>query len=128
MQHPALTVLNLYTLTDTAEAFVSAITALAARVKAQGHPGILSYRFFVNPTTRTARAVIDYASADAWIGHHDISMGWPEMKALHAAAALSEATFLGEFTPEIAAWLAGSGLTARITTGNGFTAGFARGV
>ena len=126
MNLPALTVLNLYTLNAPAEAFVAAITALAARVQAEGAPGVLSYRFFVNPTDATARAVIDYADPQAWIGHHDLSMTWPEMKALHHAATLSEATFLGDFTPEIQAWLAASRLTARITSGFSSAAGFQR--
>lgn len=30
------------------------------RVEAEGRPGILSYRFFVNASERTARGVIDY--------------------------------------------------------------------
>ncbi|MDK1494791.1 hypothetical protein QN219_33340, partial [Sinorhizobium sp. 7-81] len=33
---------------------------------------------------RTARGVIDYKDPDAWIGHHDIAMNWPESSALTA--------------------------------------------
>lgn len=122
-----LTILNLYRLKADATAFVAAITALAARVEREGERGVLAYRFWVNAAEGTARAVIDYATPQAWIGHHDISMAWPEMKALHGVAALSEVVFLGPMTEEIRAWLAGSGLKAAIHTGFTSAAGFRRG-
>lgn len=74
MDAPQLTVLNLYRLTGSAGAFTDAVIALAARVEREGERGLLSYRFWVNATEGTARAVIDYATPQAWIGHHDISM------------------------------------------------------
>ena len=126
MTTPQLTVLNLYRLKASAEAFTDAITALAGRVQREGEQGLLSYRFWVNHADGTARAVIDYATPQAWIGHHDISMGWPEMKALHKVAVLEDVTFLGSLTPEIRAWLAGSGLTAKVHDGFAPAAGFRR--
>lgn len=65
MTEPGLTILNLYTLTDRADDFRVAIERLAARVCDEGHPGVLSYRFFVNTAEKTARAVIDYENASA---------------------------------------------------------------
>lgn len=126
MSGTALTVLNTYRLKKTPDDFRAAITALAARVQAEGHPGVLSYRFFVNEAAGQARAVIDYADAAAWIGHHDIAMVWPEMSALHAVAGLDEVTFLGEMTDQIKDWLKGSALTARVSDGYDFAAGFQR--
>ncbi|HEY6919381.1 MAG TPA: hypothetical protein VI412_08970 [Tabrizicola sp.] len=126
METPQLTVLNLYRLKASAETFTAAITALAGRVEREGERGLLSYRFWVNETDGTARAVIDYATPQAWIGHHDISMGWPEMKALHAVAGLEDVTFLGRLTPEIRAWLAKSSLTAKVHDGFVPAAGFRR--
>ncbi|MDK1494820.1 hypothetical protein QN219_33555, partial [Sinorhizobium sp. 7-81] len=73
---------------------------------------------------RTARGVIDYKDPDAWIGHHDIAMNWPEMTALHAAARLAEVIFLGLLTFEIQAWIDSSALTARVRAGNLFAGGF----
>jgi len=126
MNEPGLTIVNLYTLTGSADAFKAAIERLVARVRDEGHPGVLSYRFFVNEAEKSARAVIDYEDAAAWIGHHDIAMGWPEMAGLHGVAALSEVTFLGPLTPEIQDWIDNSKLTARIRHGNSFAAGFQR--
>ncbi len=123
---PGLTVLNLYALNAPAEAFTSAITALAARVQGQGHSGVLSYRFFVNPVAGVARAVVDYADTAAWIGHHDIAMGWPEMQALHGVAKLADVTFLGPFAAEVRDWLGRSTLTAQLHTGFDYAAGFQR--
>ncbi|SPF78461.1 antibiotic biosynthesis monooxygenase [Pseudoprimorskyibacter insulae] len=121
-----LTILNTYALLSTPEAFTAAIEALAARVETEGHPGIRGYRFFVNAGDSTARAVIDYDDAAAWIGHHDIAMPWPEMKALHSVARLTDVVFLGDLTPEIQAWIDTSTLTATIHSGNAPTAGFTR--
>lgn len=126
MDTPHLTVLNLYRLKESAEAFSDAIAALAARVEREGERGLISYRFWVNEAEGTARAVIDYATPQAWIGHHDTSMSWPEMKALHAVARLEDVTFLGSLTPEIRAWLAGSSLTAKLHDGFALAAGFRR--
>lgn len=121
-----LTILNQYSLLTSAQDFACAIRALCARVQAQGHYGVLSYRFYANPETKTARAVIDYESAQAWIGHHDIAMTWPEMRALHAVAKLDEVTFLGDMTPDIENWLAASTLTAVVRSGNSYVTGFQR--
>jgi hypothetical protein len=126
MPQATLTILNTYRLIGTVEDFSVAIAALAARVEAEGHPNVLSYRFFVSAAHGQARAVIDYADAAAWIGHHDISMTWPEMQALHRAASLSHVTFLGTLTDEIRAWLSGSGLKADIDSGYSAVAGFVR--
>ena len=126
MAETPLTVLNLYHLLAEAPAARDAFAALAARVEREGHPGIRSYRFFVHDDQPIARAVIDYAGPSAWIGHHELAMTWPEMRALHGLVRLAEATFLGPFTPEMQAWLAGSGLTARLETGFSYAAGFRR--
>ncbi|OHV79949.1 hypothetical protein LCM4579_03555 [Ensifer sp. LCM 4579] len=121
-----LTILNTYELKQTPEDFEIAVGALARRVEVEGHSGVLSYRFFVNASERTARGVIDYKDPGAWIGHHEIAMSWPEMTALHAAATLAEVIFLGPLTPEIQAWIERSALTARFRGGNIFAGGFQR--
>ena len=121
-----ITAFNLYELKGPAATFQTAATALARRVRDQGHPGILLYEFYVNEGDTSARALVRYRDAAAWIGHHDIAMGWPEMAALRAAAALTDVTFLGHVTPAIHAWLAASSITARIHDGNSLTAGFRR--
>jgi hypothetical protein len=122
----SLTILNLYRLTGTPEAFTAAVARLASRVEAEGERGVLAYRFYVDDREGSGHAVIDYASATAWLGHHEIAMGWPEMAALHAVAELVEVTFLGVLTPEIRTWIDNSALTARIRHGSRFAAGFQR--
>lgn len=123
---PRLTALNLYHLTAPAPQVAAAFAALAARVQAEGERGVAGYRFYLNEAQAQARAVVDYATPEAWLGHHDIAMPWPEMKALHGLARLAEVTFLGEVTPEIRAWIAGSSLTARVEEGFAPVAGFQR--
>ncbi|MEO8244802.1 MAG: hypothetical protein ABI832_21165 [bacterium] len=126
MTKPTLTVLNVYDLKGSAAAFTVCISALADRVRDEGAAGVLSYRFFVNEAAGTARAVVDYADPQGWIDHHDISMQWPEMTALHGVARLAEATFLGPVPAAIRDWLARSQLTAALHMGYEPAAGFTR--
>ncbi len=121
-----LTILNSYRLNAPPEHFARAIDVLARRVEAEGDPGVLSYRFFVHASEGTARGVIDYVNAAAWIGHHDIAMGWPEMSGLHSVASLTDIVFLGAMTSEIQTWIERSTLTARIRCGYAFAGGFQR--
>ncbi|AFL50287.1 hypothetical protein ABIE78_003917 [Sinorhizobium fredii] len=60
------------------EDFESAVGALAKRIEAEGHSGVLAYRFFMNASEGTARGNIDFKDPGAWIGPHDIAMGWPK--------------------------------------------------
>ena len=123
---PTLTILNQYVLKGSAAQFTVAISALTARVEHEGEHGVLSYRFFVNGPAQSAIAIIDYATPQAWIGHHDRSMAWQEMQALHRVATLAEVTFLGPLTDEIRLWLASSGLKAQVNSGYSLAAGFRR--
>lgn len=126
MSETRLTIFNLYTLTGTVAAFRATIEVLVDRVHQEGHRGIQSYQFYVNSAENSARAVIDYEDAAAWIGHHDIAMSWPEMRRLHSVATLSEVTFLGQMTPDIKDWIDRSTLTAKLNIGNAYAAGFRR--
>jgi hypothetical protein len=126
MADAALTIPNTYLLRGTADEFAAAVNALSERVEAEGERGVLSYRFFVSAGAGMARAVIAYADGAAWIGHHEIVMSWPEMKALHQVAELSEVTFLGPVSEEIRLWLSRSGLRAKVEAGYVAAAGFHR--
>jgi hypothetical protein len=126
MDLPALTALLTYRLDGPAEDFAAAAGQLAVRVRCEGHPGVLTYRFFADAATGSARAVVDYRDPEAWLGHHDIVTGWPEMAALRRAATLTEVCFLGRVTPAILDWMARSGLAAEVRHGFGFAAGFVR--
>jgi hypothetical protein len=121
-----LTILNRYRLISDGPSFRAAIETLAERVEAEGHPGVQFYRFFLQPGTSVCQAVITYSGPEAWIGHHEIAMQWPEMRALHKVAILEEVTFLGPYTAEIQDWLAGSSLKAVIRSGFESVAGFVR--
>ena len=105
-----------------ADAFVAAISALARRTEAEGHPGVLSYRFYVNRSENTAGATIVYADADAWVGHHRMAYEWDEMPALQATVALTGLTIFGPINDEMRDLAAGFTYTHY----DEFAAGFAR--
>lgn len=115
---------NRYSLHDAA-GFRAAVAALAARVRDHGYPGVQSYRFFC-PGPGEGRAVVTYADPDAWLGHHDLVMGWPEMAALRAAADLEEVLLFGPFSPQMQDWIERMALTGRVRHMGESIAGFLR--
>jgi hypothetical protein len=113
---------NRYALRDAA-AFELAAVALAARVRAEGHPGVLSYRFY---RQAEGRAVVCYRDPAAWVGHHDLIMGWPEMAALRSAATLEEVLLFGPVTAEMQDWISRMGLAGKVCLMGAAVAGFCR--
>lgn len=123
---PTLTVLINFDLIAPIDDVRRGIRSLAQRVQAEGGAGITGYRFYVNDTRRTARAVVDYTSAQAWIAYHDHAMTWPEMKQWRAVARMADVTFLGELSPAITSWMAANGMTVPAQSGYDLAAGFLR--
>jgi hypothetical protein len=119
-----IVVVNFYTLREAA-VFDRAVKLLVARVRLGGHSGVRSYRFFGNgPKER--RLVAIYEGPEAWIGHHDLIMTWPEMLALRAAARLARVDLYGPLTPPMQAWVDQMGLGARLRHQGEALAGFRR--
>ncbi len=115
---------NEYNLVGTAGDYVTAISALAQRTEAEGHPGVLSYRFYVNAAEGTAGATIVYEDADAWLGHHELAYQWPEMAALQATISLGRLTVFGPLNDAVERWLSRANLTS--THYDRLAAGFGR--
>jgi hypothetical protein len=113
---------NEYSLSDTADAYVSAIGALARRAESEGHPGVLSYRFYVNRSENSAGATIVYADADAWVAHHRMAYQWDEMGALQATISLEGLLIFGPINDEMREMAAGISYTHY----DDYAAGFAR--
>jgi hypothetical protein len=124
-QAPLIVVTD-YEIIDGPDRFAVAISALAARVEREGHPGLRSYQFFIAADGDRARAVIRYDGPQAWLGHHEICFPWDEMRAMHAAARLIRVAFLGPFTDAMKDWLARSPLRAEIVHYDRKAAGFER--
>jgi quinol monooxygenase YgiN len=102
---------NEYALQAPPEEFVAAIGALAARTEAEGHPGVLSYRFFVNAGEGTAGAVIVYEDAAAWMEHHRLAYQWEEMPQLQATVALERLAMFGPLNDEMREWVDNAGFS-----------------
>ncbi|MDP3261940.1 MAG: hypothetical protein U1E06_10030 [Tabrizicola sp.] len=121
---PTITVVNRYRLTAGQGAFVAAVSAMARRVDTEGHPGVRSHHFFC--ADGEGRAVVTYASPDAWVGHHDIAMGWPEMAAVRAVSALEEISLYGPLSDAMRAWLEKADLLGRLRHAGEAVTGFRR--
>lgn len=115
---------NEYNLRESPDAYLEAIRALSARTEEEGHPGVVSYQFYVNRAENTAGAAIVFADAEAWLAHHQMAYEWEEMPRLQATVALTNLMFLGPFNDEMEQWISTTGLSyARYDT---FAAGFSR--
>ena len=113
-----------YNLVQSSDAFVAAIQALAKRTEAEGHPGVLGYKFFVNTSAETAGAVITYTDANAWFAHHQIAYQWEEMPKLQATVKLQSLALFGPLDEEVEAWIQKAGLS--YTHYDTLAAGFVR--
>lgn len=120
-----IVVVNFYSIRD-AEAFDRAVRLLVARVRLTGHPGVKSYRFF-GSGPKERRAVVVYEGPEAWVGHHDLIMAWPEMVALRAAARLARVDLYGPLTAPMQDWADRMGLDGKLRHQGEAIAGFRRG-
>lgn len=121
-----ITVINRYRLLSGQAAFLAAVTALARRVERDGHDGVLEYRFHLAEGTVWGRAVVRYRDPEAWVGHHDLAMGWPEMAAFRSVAELTEVSLFGPVSPAMRDWIDRMGLAARVRLHGESVAGFRR--
>jgi hypothetical protein len=100
-----------YKLVQSSEEYIAAIQALTNRTEAEGHPGVLGYKFFVNTKTETAGAVISFVDAKAWFAHHQIAYQWEEMPQLQATVKLQSLALFGPLNEEVEAWIQKTGLS-----------------
>jgi hypothetical protein len=115
---------NEYDLKDSPSAYLAAIQAVARRTEAEGHAGVLAYRFYANRTENTAGATIVYDDSDAWVAHHDIAYTWDEMPVLQSTVSLKRLTLLGPLSASLQQWLSKAGIS--YVHYDTFAAGFVR--
>jgi hypothetical protein len=94
-----------YELTDSAEVFTKAISALSARTQAEGPHGILRYSFYVYAENGTAGSIIVYRDPEAWLGQHDFAASLDEYQDFYNTIRLVGVRFFGNLSPEIRQWL-----------------------
>ncbi len=119
-----IVVVNFYALRD-AYSFDRALRTLVPRVRLQGHQGLCSYRFF-GSGPKERRLVAIYDGPEAWVGHHDLIMAWPEMVALRAAARLARTDLYGPISPAMQDWIDQMGLGRKLRHQGEAIAGFRR--
>jgi hypothetical protein len=119
-----IVVVNFYTLRDP-DGFDRALKVLVPRVRLHGHKGLRSYRFF-GSGPKERRLVAIYERPEAWVGHHDLIMGWPEMVLLRAAARLARTDLYGPISPAMQVWIDQMGLGKKLRHQGEAIAGFRR--
>lgn len=90
-----------YELTQTAQAFTDAISALSRRTQSDGPSGILRYSFYVNADSGTAGSVIVYQDSEAWLGQHDFAASLDEYRDFYKTIRLVGLTFFGNLSAEM---------------------------
>jgi hypothetical protein len=123
---PGITVVNHYRLLSGREAFVAAVNSLARHVEAEGHDGVMDYRFYCCKGDVEGRAVVRYRDAEAWVGHHELVLGWPEMTAFRAVADLARIEIHGPVTPAMLDWINRMGVAQKVLLAGDAVAGFRR--
>jgi hypothetical protein len=121
-----ITVVNHYRLLSGREAFVAAVMQLARRVEAEGHAGVREYRFYCGEGDAEGRAVVHYRDAEAWVGHHELAMGWPEMAAVRSVADLTRIEIHGPVTKAMLDWINRMGVAEKVLLAGDSVAGFGR--
>jgi hypothetical protein len=119
-----IVVVNFYALRDP-NGFDRAVRLLVPRVRLQGHEGLRSYRFF-GSGPKERRLVSIYEGPEAWVGHHDLIMAWPEMLALRTAARLARTDLYGPISPPMQDWIDRMGLGRKLRQQGEAIAGFRR--
>jgi hypothetical protein len=94
-----------YQLTDSAEAFTQAITALSKRTLDKGPANILRYSFYVSAGDGTAGAIIVFQDPEAWLGQHEFVTSLDEYRQFYKTVRLAGLRFFGDLSPEIRRWL-----------------------
>ena len=118
--------INEYELLTSGNDFTVAIRAVADRTEREGHPGVLSYQFFVDEPNRTAGACIIYVDADAWLAHHEMAYCWEEMPTFQKNVRLTRASLLGPLNEGMRAWLEKANIPCDVFRVNNHAAGFER--
>jgi hypothetical protein len=119
-----IVVVNFYALRDP-DGFDRAVRLLVPRVRLQGHEGLRSYRFF-GSGPKERRLVSIYEGPEAWVGHHDRIMAWPELIALRDAARLARTDLYGPLTPPMHDWVDRMGLGKKLRHQGEAISGFRR--
>ncbi len=117
---------NEYELLTNEKDFTAAIEAVADRTRREGHPGVLSYQFFVDAPLNLASACITYADADAWVAHHEMVYGWDEMPAFQKNVRLTRASLFGPLNARMRAMLESANLQCEVLRVSTHAAGFNR--
>ena len=121
-----MTLVEVLELTDSAEAYASAVGALVRRVEAEGPEGVVTYQFYTDPDSGEAGAIITFADPRA-IGEHMARISdWPEFLRFARTAKLVDLRIYGVLSPEGEEWMARGSFRANKTFA-GHVAGFVRG-
>lgn len=101
-----ISIINSYSLNALPDAVTPVVDSMLAKVRTDGHPGILSYEMFYSDPQDKVIGLFRYLDSDAWIGHHELIKNWNEFAQLREILTLTSIRFLGTIPPEIHAWLA----------------------
>ncbi|HZI10243.1 MAG TPA: hypothetical protein VE153_07585 [Myxococcus sp.] len=108
MKQPAserVTLVEVFELTGTFEAFQAAVEAAARRLEREGVSSLARVQFYATPGTRELGAIITFADTSQVMEHIRMISGWPEFKALIGTVRPTDVRVYGRLGDEALEWI-----------------------
>jgi len=113
-------------LTNGKNAFAPFVASLAAKMKTDGHEGLIAYNVYFDDEDEAAVFVITYENADAFMEHHDIIGAWEEIPQGMKISQVTGMSFLGPRTAALDNWISSRPFPFKVGLLEHHAAGFIR--
>ena len=113
-------------LTNGKNSFAPFVANLAAKMKADGHEGLIAYNVFFDDNDDAAIFVITYENAEAFMAHHDIIAKWEEIPQGMKISQVTGMSFLGPRSAALDNWISSRPFPFKVGLLEHHAAGFIR--
>ncbi len=100
-----VTLVEVFELTGSFEAFQAAVEAAARRLEREGVSGLARVQFYATPGARELGAIITFADSSQVMEHIHMISGWPEFQALLGTVRPTDVRIYGRLGDEALAWV-----------------------
>ena len=119
-----VTLVEVMELTSTFEEFTTAITAAAARLKAEGVDQLVNLQFYAAPGSKEVGAILTFSDRTRIMEHIDMITKWKELERFFATVRPIDVRVYGRLSTEAEQWVRQFGVVSK--TFEDHVAGFVR--
>jgi hypothetical protein len=119
-----VTLVEVMELTSTFEEFATAITAAAARLKAEGVEQLVDLQFYAAPGSKEVGAILTFSDRTRIMEHIDMITKWKEFERFFATVRPIDVRVYGRLSTEAEQWVRQFGVVSK--TFEHHVAGFVR--